>query len=186
MTKTEIMENRILSTETVEEVMESYHQCNWPDYHEDLSEEERKERMYISPERIQRMSPENVFEYLCDYHGYNPDTLTGMIPLLAIATGRTDEEVKTAIFGSGEFNPMKFYQPTDKQKNVIKFIFKVSPELAKKGVSFAEYAKWPQTVKDEWEKFTNDVPDEATNEFFGEVGNYVRYYLANGIPNWLY
>ena len=186
MTKTEIMQNRILSKEAVEEVTEIYHDWHRPDFHENLTEEECEERMYISPERVQRMSPEDVFEHLCEYYGYNADTVHGMIPLLAIATGRTEEDVRTAIFGSGEFDPMKFYQPTAKQKVIIKFFLKVAPELLKQGVHFGDYSKWPQATKDEWEQITKDVPSEASTEFYGEVNQYIQYYTTNGIPNWCY
>lgn len=55
MTKTEIMQNRILSKEAVEEVTEIYHDWHRPDFHENLTEEECEERIYFS-----RTRPENV------------------------------------------------------------------------------------------------------------------------------
>lgn len=190
MTREELMANRILPKEAVDDITWAYQQEHYPSYEEirDSDEEiDTASRTYISPEKVQRMPPEEVVDYLveCDGH-YDVRSCDGILHLLSVATGRTEDDLRQAIFGTGTFDAKKFYQPTELQKRTIKFLFKIAPKLAELNIPFDDYKKWTKEMQDEWSDITSQVPDEAVNEVFGEVNEYIGYYLKNGMPLWLY
>lgn len=187
------MTNRILSKEVVGIVSSVYKDDNYPSFEklEDIGEDHDEivaERTYISPERIQRMPPEEVVDYLAngfskEYHVTDCDSL---IHVLSAATGRTEDELRNAIFGVGDFDAKKFYHPTDQQKAIIRAIFAILDRLGKAGVKWEDHDNWPQDCKDEWDKATEGIPAEAIPSEMNDVNSYIGYYMKNGIPTWLY
>lgn len=182
------MANRILPREVVDIITEAYHERFIPDYHEEVDEEVLAEMRYISPERIQRMPPEEIVDELiasgCPRYEVR-DTKT-LIHVLSVATGRTEDELRNAIFGVGDFDAKKFYQPTDLQKRVIRFVFAATLKLAEKGLKWSEFKTWPKEYQEAWSKLVDEIPDKALTEFTNDTKEYIDYYMKNGIPSWLY
>lgn len=193
MTRLELMANRILSEDVIDIVTNLYYLENRPTWEETMSgeemdEDEIAERTYISPKKIQRMPPEEIVDYLVvsgdgKYEVRDCDTI---IRVLSAATGRTEDELRNAIFGIGDFDAKKFYQPTDLQKRVMKFVFITTAKLHEKGLTWANYSTWPKEYQDAWGKLVAEIPENATEEFTKDTQEYIKYYMANGIPSWLY
>lgn len=187
------MTNRILSKEVVGIVSSAYKDDNYPSFEklEDIGEDHDEivaERTYISPERIQRMPPEEVVDYLAngfskEYHVTDCDSL---IHVLSAATGRTEDELRNAIFGIGDFDAKKFYQPTEKQKVIMKAVFSIHDRLQKVHINWLDYDHWTQDCKDDWDKVLEDVSTEALPSEMKEVSEYIDYYVKHGVPSWLY
>lgn len=187
------MANRILSKDVVGLVSTGYWQDNYPSWEEitggeETDEETIAERTYISPEKIQRMPPEEIVDYLVmsgdrRYEVRDCDTI---IRVLSAATGRTEDELRSAIFGVGDFDARKFYQPTDLQKRVIRFVFSATIKLTAKGLKFSEFKTWPKEYQKAWENLIDEIPDEELKEFTSDTKEYIDYYMKNGIPSWLY
>lgn len=190
MTRTEIMANRILPQQAVDDIIRQYEMEHYPSYEElrDSDEEiDTASRTYISPEKVQRMPPEDVVDYLANvYKDYDTNTTDGIVKLLALATGRTEDAIRNAVFGTGEFDARKFYQPTEKQKEILRFVFKATVQLAKINVKWTDWQKWPKDLWREWTDLINTLPDEAVDENIQECKEYIQYYIDNGIPLWLY
>lgn len=188
MTREELMANRILSKEVVDIITESYKEQFIPDYHEEVDEDKLAEMRYIAPEKIQRMPPEEIVDELVvsGYPQYEVRDTKTLIHVLSVATGRTEDELRNAIFGVGDFDAKKFYEPTEKEKAVIKAVFSITVRLNEKNIDWMDYENWPQDCKADWSKVLEDVPGEAIASEMKEVGGYIRYYMDNGIPMWLY
>lgn len=193
MTKKDLMANRILSKEIVEIVSSIYHVDNYPSWEEitsgeELDEETIAERTYISPEKIQRMPPEEIVDYLVESgrKGYEVRDCNSLIHVLSAATGRTEDELRNAIFGVGDFDARKFYQPTDLQKRVIRFVFAATIKLTAKGLKFSEFKTWPKKLQEAWTKLINEIPEGGSDEFIYDTRDYINYYVKNGVPSWLY
>lgn len=186
MTREEIMANRILPKEVVDIIAEDYRESLIPDYHEDYDEEELAQKRYISDEKIQRMPPEEVVDVLVQYPQYEVRKTDDIIKVLSAATGRTEDELRNAIFGIGDFDAKKFYQPTEKQKAIMKAVFSIHDRIKNINVDWLDYDHWPQDCKDDWDKVLEDVPDEALLSEMKEVNGYIDYYIKHGVPSWLY
>lgn len=191
MTREEIMENRILPKDVVDDIATIYQQDNSPTWEEmtgdnQPDEDEVAQREYISNERIQRMTPEEILDILIGYPKYEVKDSNSLIRMLSVATGRTEDELRNAIFGMGDFDTRKFYQPTEKQKTIIKAIFSIAKKLNKAGIKWHDYRHWTQECKDDWNKAFEDVPEEAVPSEMEEINGYIQYYLKHGIPLWLH
>lgn len=182
------MENRILPKDVVDIIAESYHEQFIPDYHEDVDEDKLAEMRYISHEKIQRMPPEEIVDELVvsGYPQYEVRDTKTLIHILSVATGRTEDELRNAIFGVGDFDTRRFYEPTGKEKAVIKMVFSIIGRLRKTGIKWGDYAHWTQDCKDDWDKVLEDIPTEAVSSEMKEVSGYIEYYMKNGVPTWLY
>lgn len=180
------MANRILSKDVVDIIAEDHWESFIPDYHEEVDEEELAQKRYISDEQIQRMPPEDVVDVLVQYAPYEVHDTDGIIKVLSAATGRTEDELRNAIFGVGDFDAKKFYQPTEKQKAIMKAVFSITERLRKVNIDWMDYDHWPKDCKDDWDKVLEDVPDEAVVSEMHEVNEYIAYYSKHGIPLWLY
>lgn len=186
MTREEIMANRILPKDAVDIISDDYWMSFIPDYQEEYDEEELAQKRYISHEKIQRMPPEEVVDVLVQYHQYEVRKSDDIIKVLSVATGRTEDELRNAIFGVGDFDAMKFFQPTEQQKAVIKAVFSISVKINDAGIEWKDYKNWPQVCKDEWHNVLKDIPKEAIPSEMKDVDEYIKFYLKNGIPSWLY
>lgn len=191
MTRQEIMANRILPKKAVDDIIWQYEMAHYPSYEEirDSDEEiDTVSRTYVSPEKVQKMPPEEVVDYLANINtDYDTNTTDGIVRLLALATGRTEDDIRQAVFGTGEFNAKKFYQPTDLQKDCIRLTFKLS-EAKKKHpeINTQDFKQWPEEMQREFDRIYNQLPEGAWDEFWGECSGYIQYYMKNGIPLWLY
>lgn len=180
MTRKEIMANRLLDKEIVDEIREAYAGEHVPSNLSDYDDEELAEMRYISPEKVQRMSPEEVIYYLISI-GHKAESAEDILRLLAIATGREEKELSDAIFGEGGFSPMQYYEPTPLQKKAIKII----AELRETASIPSAPEMWPKDLAKRWEEICDKVP-EADTDFFKECGEYLRYYTKEGgMPYWL-
>lgn len=186
MTREELMANRILSKEVVDTISEDYRESFIPDFNEDYDEEELAQKRYISDEKIQRMPPEEVVDVLIQYPQYEIRDSDGIIKVLSAATGRTEDEIRNAIFGIGDFDAKKFYQPTEKQKAIMKAVFSIHDRLQKVHINWLDYDHWTQDCKDDWDKVLEDVSVEALPSEMKEVSEYIDYYVKHGVPSWLY
>lgn len=188
MTREELMANRILPKEVVDIITESYHEQFIPDYHEEVDEDKLAEIRYISPEKIQRMPPEEIVDELVvsGYPQYEVRDAKTLIHVLSVATGRAEDELRNAIFGVGDFDAKRFYQPTEKQKAIMKAVFSITERLKKVNIDWMDYEHWPKDCKDDWTKVFEDVPDEAVVSEMNEVNEYIAYYSKHGVPLWLY
>ena len=184
MTYKEIMLDRILDEETVNEVREFWASTHAPEFGSDCTEDERKEMEYISDEKIQRMPPRKVADILLnDKPARNVDE---MVNILSRATGRSAKDIYTAIFGVGNESDMDgFYSPTKYEKMLIQF--KVDYALAK-GIDSSigtDCKFWPLYLKAEWDKVCNTIPEEAFNEANEEANRYLKSYMMFGFPSWV-
>lgn len=193
MTKKDLMANRILSNEVVDIISNAYYMDNGPSWEKmtdgnEMDEDVIAQRRYISPEKVQRMPPEEVVDYLVTsgYKKYEVRDCDTIIHVLSAATGRSEEELRNAIFGEGDFDARKFYQPTDLQKRVIRFVFSTTFKLQEMDLKWSEYKTWPKKFQNAWTKLVEEIPDEAMEEFTNDTKEYIEYYLKNGIPSWLY
>ena len=169
MTYKEIMLDRILDEETVNEVREFWASTHAPEFGSDCTEDERKEMEYISDEKIQRMPPHKIADILLER---NP--------------ARNVDDIYTAIFGVGDESDMDgFYNPTEYEKMLIQF--KVDYVFAKgKDESVRmDYDSWPDHLKTEWDKVSSHIPDEAFTEANDAANKYLKYYMKFGFPSWV-
>lgn len=184
MTYKEIMLDRILDEETVNEVREFWASTHAPEFGSDCTEDERKEMEYISDEKIQRMPPHEVVDVLLD--SKPAKSVKDMIGILSRATGRSPKDIYTAIFGIGDESDMDgFYSPTKYEKMLIQF--KVDYIFAKgKDESVRmDYDSWPDHLKTEWDKVSSHIPDEAFTEANEEANRYFKNYVKFGFPSWV-
>lgn len=166
------MGNRILSGEVVDTIKMEYEAENTPDYHENINYETAAQMQYISNEKIQRMQPEKVVDVLLDSGQYNIKNTGDLISILSAATGRSAEDLRTAVFGTGPFDEKEFYEPTELEKKAIKCFIKSAGESS-------------CNLDEELDKIYKQLKDEAIPEFNSEVKSYLHYYLENGLPSWL-
>ena len=180
----EIMLDRILDEETVNEVRKFWASTHAPEFGSDCTEDERKEMEYISDEKIQRMPPHEVADILL---GRNPaKCVDEMVGILSRATGRLPKDIYTAIFGIGNDGDMGgFYSPTEREKKLIQF--KVDFIIAKgmdNGIG-NDYKLWPAYLMAEWDKLSKEIPDEAFEEANEEANRYLKHYMQFGFPSWV-
>ena len=184
MTYKEIMLDRILDEETVNEVREFWASTHAPEFGSDCTEDERKEMEYISDEKIQRVPPHKIADILLER---NPArNVDEMVDVLSRATGRLSKDIYTAIFGVGDESDMDgFYNPTEYEKMLIQF--KVDYVFAKgKDESVRmDYDSWPDHLKTEWDKVSSHIPDEAFTEANDAANKYLKYYMKFGFPSWV-
>lgn len=194
MTKEEIMKNRVLDKDTVETVQYGYKvehkpekEINWDD--EDAYEQmqAQRQREYISPEAVQTMAPEEVFHYLLQG---DPGALLdstpeeGFLKLLSQATGRTVEELKGAIFGTGEFDKYKYYEPTPIQRRLIRYFTWLYIRLG--NPTAIKLSEWPKECIDAGMEIIKDIPEEKRTEEYENALEYVNYYTARkDFPHWV-
>ena len=184
MTYKEIMLDRILDEETVNEVREFWASTHAPEFGSDCTEDERKEMEYISDEKIQRMPPHEVVDVLLD--SKPAKSVKDMIGILSRATGRSPKDIYTAIFGIGDESDMDgFYTPTEYEKMLIQF--KVDYALAKglDGSIGTDCKFWPLYLKAEWDNVCDSIPEEAFNEANEEADRYLKNYMKFGFPSWV-
>ena len=185
MTRKELMENRILSKDVIETVKRNHYYSFVPDFRKGYDEEDLAEKRYISSEAIQRLQPEKVVDILLNEGGkYEVKNTNDIIRILSAATGRSDDELRTAIFGEGTFDEKKFYEPTEKQKEVLKAIMYITDKIGHK-VNWNDYEHWPEDCKKKWEDVLDDIPAEAIPSEMHEIDGYLEYYINNGFPVWL-
>lgn len=179
MTRKEIITNRILDNKTVEEIKES-----WATNHLylDLDWDKAEEEQYISSEKIQRMQPEEIVGLLLDRKSY-PET-ADVIHILAVATGRTDQELSDLVFGTGTFDPYEFYEPTPLQKEVLRFFQRVVRGLKGTGIKFSDHDHWPEKYKKEYDQIRDKFPRGSLPENMEDIWEYVERYNKNGTPSW--
>jgi len=184
MTYKEIMLDRILDEETVNEVREFWASTHAPKFGSDCTEDERKEMEYISNEKIQRMPPCKIAAILLDRKPAR--NVEELVSILARATGRLPKDIYTAIFGIGDESDMDgFYSPTKNEKMLIQF--KVDYAIAKGLCGFigTDSKFWPIYLKAEWDNVCNSIPEEAFNEANEEANKYLKNYVKFGFPSWL-
>lgn len=180
MTREEIMAARILPKQVVREIREMYWADNEPYFEvhcaeDEPTEEEIAAKKYISPEKVQRMPPETVTDYLVRRHRI--ESADDVIRILSVATGRGEDDLRQAIFGEGRFEEKDFYYPTETQKEIIKFRFR-----------YLEYGSEniPEKAKKEFDVLMRQVPEEAREENIKEAVAYIKHYADTGIyPAWL-
>ena len=184
MTYKEIMLDRILDEETVNEVREFWASTHAPKFGSDCTEDERKEMEYISDEKIQRMPPCKIAAILLERKPAR--NVEELISILARATGRLPKDIYTAIFGIGDESDMDgFYSPTKNEKMLIQF--KVDYALAK-GMDSSigtDCKLWPLHLKAEWDNVCDTIPEEAFNEANEEANKYLKGYMKLGFPSWV-
>lgn len=189
MTRKELMLNRILDKNTVAQIRAWWQAERYSLDMADENEDDYQRQMYISDEKIQRMPPEEISDILLDDEfsgiGERPTT-DDFIRILSAATGRTEQELRDAIFGTGSFNAVDFYRPTERQKKAIKFYFKTGQRLAERNLGMGDFDKWPEEYQKEWMQILDEFPEEARNEDFSEIKKYIKFYTDNGMPHWLY
>ena len=184
MTYKEIMLDRILDEETMDEVREFWASTHAPEFGSDCTEDERKEMEYISDEKIQRMPPHEVADVLLDSKPAN--SVKEMIGILSRATGRSSDDIYASIFGIGDESDMDgFYNPTEYEKMLIQF--KVDFAIAKglDGSIGTDCKFWPLYLKSEWDNVCNTIPEEAFNEANEEANRYLKNYMKFGFPSWV-
>lgn len=184
MTYKEIMLDRILDEETVNEVREFWASTHAPEFGSDCTEDERKEMEYISDEKIQRMPPRKVADILLnDKPARNVDE---MVNILSRATGRLSKDIYTAIFGIGDESDMDgFYNPTKYEKMLIQFKVDYAFAKGKDESVRMDYDSWPNHIKTEWDKISSHIPDEAFTEANDTANKYLKYYMMFGFPSWV-
>ena len=184
MTYKEIMLDRILDEETVNEVREFWTSTHAPKFGSDCTEDELKEMEYISDEKIQRMSPCKIAAILLERKPAR--NVEELVRILARATGRLPKDIYTAIFGIGDESDMDgFYSPTKNEKMLIQF--KVDYAIAKglRGFIETDSKFWPIYLRAEWDEICNTIPEEAFNEANEEANKYLKSYVKFGFPSWL-
>ena len=184
MTYKEIMLDRILDEETMDEVREFWASTHAPEFGSDCTEDERKEMEYISDEKIQRMPPHKIAAILLERKPAR--NVEELITILARATGRLPKDIYTAIFGIGDESDMDgFYSPTKNEKMLIQF--KVDYAIAKGLCGFigTDSKFWPIYLKAEWDEICKSIPEEAFNEANEEANKYLKNYVKFGFPSWL-
>ena len=184
MTYKEIMLDRILDEETVNEVREFWASTHAPKFGSDCTEDERKELEYVSNEKIQRMPPCKIAAILLERKPAR--NVEELVSILARATGRLPKDIYTAIFGIGDESDMDgFYIPTKYEKMLIQF--KVDYALAKgmDGSIGTDCKFWPIYLKAEWDEVCNSIPEEAFNEANEEANRYLKNYMKFGFPSWV-
>lgn len=194
MTKEEIMKNRVLTKEAVETVQHGYKYENQSDKEIDWDDEDAYEQMqaqrqkeYISPEAVQTMAPEEVFHYLiqgdpCATFCGNPEE--GFFRLLSDATGRSVDDLKDAVFGTGEFDKYKYYEPTPIQKRLIRYFTWLYLKLG--NPTSIPLSEWPKECLDAGMEIIKDIPKEKRNEEYKNALEYVDYYAKRkNFPHWV-
>ena len=184
MTYKEIMLDRILDEETMNEVREFWASTHAPKFGSDCTENERKEMEYISDEKIQRMPPCKIAAILLERKPAK--SVKDMIGILSRATGRSSKDIYTAIFGVGNESDMDgVYSPTKNEKMLIQF--KVDYALAK-GMDSSigtDCKLWPLHLKAEWDNVCETIPEEAFSEANEEANRYLKDYMMFGFPSWV-
>lgn len=191
MTRQEIMANRILPKQAVADIISQYQSAHYPSFEElrySDHEIDTASLTYVSPEKVQRMPPEEVVDYLANTgKDYETNTTSGIVRLLALATGRTENDISQAVFGTGDFDAKKFYQPTALQKECIRLAYRLN--MAKQnnpGINAADFSQWPAELQDDFRRIYGKVPTGGWDEFWGECSDYIQQYMENGAPLWLY
>jgi hypothetical protein len=180
MTYKEIKLNRILDKETVQNIKEW-----WLSVHYDDSDDpdEREELTYISDEKVQRLPLEEVAYILFDGKGIN--SLDEAMHIFMKATGRSYDDLYTAIFGEGSDDDVE-YEPTRMEKLVIELNFALAIEMKKdKSVKREDFNSWPKYLKDLWIKMLKEHPDYTLKEAREESLKYLKRYEKIGYPKWL-
>ena len=185
MTYKEIILNRILDKKTESEIQSWWADTHVPDYHLNLDDDEIASAEYISNEKVQRMPPREVADILMERR--QPKNIGEILDILSVSTGRTKHELSDAIFGVGNPDDMNdFYEPTEKEKALLKFKVAFAKEKLKDNSITSDMKTWPESLKEEWSKVDKDIPDEAFNEANEEADRYLKRYVKQGFPEWLY
>lgn len=188
MTREEIMENRILDSRTVRLLRDIWAGRH---VHTELNPEDAYAEMYISDEKIQRLPPEEITDMMLDdRHQGTPggalETTDSIFKILAVATGRPEGELREAVFGTGAFDPGKFYEPTPLQKEAIRVLYAVYTAVGNAdGTDLEDMGTWPPSLAGKWRRIVAQVPDDGMSEFVGECRERLRGYIDGGIPYWL-
>lgn len=174
------MTSRILPKQVVKEIRRMYWEDTEPYFEvncieDEPTEEEIASKKYISPEKVQRMPPETVTDYLVRKHRI--ESSDDIIRILSVATGREEDDLRQAVFGEGKFEEKDFYYPTEIQKEIIKFRFR-----------YLQYGSdnVPEKIKEEFDALMRQVPQESREENIKEAVAYIKHYSDTGIyPAWL-